>query len=719
MKTRATKPYEDGREHLAAELRHLDLLLGREVERAAQPAAPEGVEEEAATARPARAASTLRAEIERRRRASVEAGAYLPLAHLGHLFGLTHFEEQVVVLCLAAEVERRYERLFAYLEADASRRRPTVELALRLFCPTQEGRLAARRFFGAQAPLFRSRLVRFDDAVEAPLLARTLRLDPRVADFLLGGASLCEEAAGCARTAEPNVALEDLRWPASLKTTLLEAVVGHLRESPAGKVVLHFHGPRGTGRRELAAALCRELGVRLLVVDLCEAARLERPFEETVRPVCREALLLPAAILFENFDRAGGGGDEGSALRRSAARAAAEFSWLTFVSTEEAETDAGLFGEAAFLGVELAAPDARERAGLWPRLAASVGVDVEPGICWDEVAAKFALTPGQMREALAAARNRSRLSGATALTPADLLECCRAASNQKLAALARKLPRRNSWGDITLPPKALAQLREICAQVRHRRTVYGAWGFGEKLARGKGLCALFYGPAGTGKTMAVDIVANELGIDAYRIDLSTVVSKYVGETEKNLSQIFREAETSNAILFFDEADALFGKRTEVKDAHDRYANIEINYLLQRVEEFSGLVVLATNLRKNIDEAFFRRMQFAVDFAAPDETQRYEIWRQHFPASAPVDDDVDFGFLAQRLQLSGGHIRNVVVNAAFLAAERSEAIRMEHLIHAALREYEKIGRSFSESEFAPYGHMLRAAAGAHAPEPTYV
>ncbi|HEU4388915.1 MAG TPA: ATP-binding protein, partial [Blastocatellia bacterium] len=184
------------------------------------------------------------------------------------------------------------------------------------------------------------------------------------------------------------------------------------------------------------------------------------------------------------------------------------------------------------------------------------------------------------------------------------------------------------------------------------------------------------------------------------------VSKYIGETEKNLSKVFEEAETSNAILFFDEADALFGKRSEVKDAHDRYANIEINYLLQRVEDFDGLVILATNLRKNIDEAFFRRVHCAVEFPLPDESNRYRIWRQHVPASAPLDDDVDFGFLARRLNITGGNIKNVVINAAFLAAANSRVIHMEHFIRAAKREYEKIGRLCTEAEFAPYQMWLR-------------
>jgi SpoVK/Ycf46/Vps4 family AAA+-type ATPase len=313
-----------------------------------------------------------------------------------------------------------------------------------------------------------------------------------------------------------------------------------------------------------------------------------------------------------------------------------------------------------------------------------------------------------MNDALIAARNRALLRGGAGelITPEDLYAGCRAQSNQKLNSSARKLAPRHSWEDLILPQNELAQLAEICAQLKHQRKVYGDWGFGRKVSPSKGLCVFFYGPSGTGKTTAVEILAKELQLEVYKVDLSAVVSKYIGETEKNLSAIFREAETSNAILFFDEADALFGKRSEVKDAHDRYANIEINYLLQRMEEFEGLVILATNLRKNIDEAFFRRMHFAVEFPFPEEKYRYRIWKQHFPQAAPMADDIDFNFLANRLNVTGGNIKNIVVNAAFMAAENSGVINMKHLVRAASREYEKIGRLCTESEFAPYHALLR-------------
>ena len=257
----------------------------------------------------------------------------------------------------------------------------------------------------------------------------------------------------------------------------------------------------------------------------------------------------------------------------------------------------------------------------------------------------------------------------------------------------------------------MALLREICNHVKYRDRVYGDWGFGRKLALGKGLAVLFAGPSGTGKTMAAGIIAAELGLDLYKIDLSTVISKYIGETEKNLSRVFEEAETSNAILFFDEADALFGKRSEVRDSHDRYANVEVGYLLQRMEEYEGVAILATNLRKNMDDAFVRRLHFTVDFPFPDEEDRHRIWKGIWPQDTPLDATIDLDLLASRYEVAGGNIKNIAVAAAFLAADEGEVVRMSHVIQATLREYQKTGKLLvEEDEFAAEDRFVRRRRG---------
>ncbi len=278
------------------------------------------------------------------------------------------------------------------------------------------------------------------------------------------------------------------------------------------------------------------------------------------------------------------------------------------------------------------------------------------------------------------------------MTLEDIYAGCRAQLNP--VSFAMKLSPLYKWDDIVLLPDKKDQLREVCNYVKNYPTIYESWGF-DKHSRSRGLNVLFSGPSGTGKTMAAEIIAGELGLDMYKIDLSMVVSKYIGETEKNLNRIFKDAEDTNAVLFFDEADALFGKRSEVKDAHDRYANIEINYLLQKMEEHEGIVVLASNMQKNMDEAFIRRMNFIVEFPFPNDAYRLEIWKKIFPKMAPLGK-IDFESLS-KLQISGGNIKNITLTAAFLAAEDGGNVEMAHLVKAAKREYQKIGKVFGKEE----------------------
>lgn len=328
---------------------------------------------------------------------------------------------------------------------------------------------------------------------------------------------------------------------------------------------------------------------------------------------------------------------------------------------------------------------------------------IDPKLEVGFLATKFKFTRGQIQDAAATAEHLARWRDPenTRVTLKDLYEACRLHSNQKLSLLARKITPKYTWENIVLPPDRLEQLREICNHMKYRGRVYDEWGFDEKLSLGKGLSVLFAGPSGTSKTMAADIIAGELGLELYKIDLSTVVSKYIGETEKNLSRIFAEAETSNSILFFDEADALFGKRSEVRDSHDRYANIEIGYLLQRMEEYEGVVILATNFRKNMDEAFVRRLHFTVEFPFPNESDRRRIWEGIWPQDTPRDSGLDLEFLAQRFQVTGGNIRNIALSAAFLAADDGGIVHMGHLMRATQREYQKMGKVITDKEFREY------------------
>jgi SpoVK/Ycf46/Vps4 family AAA+-type ATPase len=297
------------------------------------------------------------------------------------------------------------------------------------------------------------------------------------------------------------------------------------------------------------------------------------------------------------------------------------------------------------------------------------------------------------------ARSLAEWRGGEPVTRDDLQAAARLQSQPRLSDVAQRIEARYRWDDIVLPEERVAQLREIALQVRYQHVVYEQWGFAPKASLGRGVSALFVGESGTGKTMAAEVIAAELGLDLYKIDLSGLVSKYIGETEKNLSRVFDEASGANAILFFDEADAVFGKRTEVRDSHDRYANIEVSYLLQKIEEYDGIVVLASNLRANLDEAFLRRLKAIIDFPFPEEADRRRIWELNLRSRAPLADDVDLEFAARQFRLAGGNIRNIALLGAFLAASEGGPIAMRHVVRAARREFQKLGRLVTQADFA--------------------
>jgi SpoVK/Ycf46/Vps4 family AAA+-type ATPase len=380
-----------------------------------------------------------------------------------------------------------------------------------------------------------------------------------------------------------------------------------------------------------------------------------------------------------------------------------EYGQLTFLAAELPWSLRGVFDQEIFCAVELAMPDVSLRQAAWEHALQCFPSGSERS--WaGELASQFRLTPGQIHDAAAwIVQRRAMASDEAEVTRAELYAACRHQSHHKLAELAVKIEPHYHWDDLVLPPDKLEQLRDLCSQVVHRHRVFGDWGFARKLAHGRGTSALFAGPSGTGKTMAAEVIAHELQLDLYKIDLSGVVNKYIGETEKNLAKIFHEAETSNAILFFDEADALFGKRTKVSDAQDRYANIETSYLLQRVEAYEGIVILATNLQENMDEAFTRRIKFIVDFPFPDVASRKLIWQTHFPRETPVSAELDYDWLAQQLQITGGNIKNIVLNAAFFAAADGGVIGMEHMLRGARREFEKIGKLWNDKDFLQSQH----------------
>lgn len=705
--------YANSIAHLKAELERLDLLLRRQVERLRRRQPPgeplpalyisdaeidalldqgDGRDDHAgqeAEQRLTAAHHVLSARIAAQIVASRARRVVLRLDLMMRRCGLTPLERDLLLVALAPEIAPRYRRLYAYLQDDATLRRPELEFALDLICDRPDDRFQARRIVAAEASLRRHRLLSLIS--EGP--AVHLKPEDGVLDYLVGFDHLDPRVASWARRVGPQRGqLDELQLPPAT-TERLSALAAS--GSPQGGIVLHLQGRYGSGRRAAAEALARSFAMPLLVADAAHIAALAASDARLpIALIAREALLHGAAVYWDGFD------DFLDDSRRATLSLLTQ-SWsdgVVILAGERNFEPRGL--QARLLRVAFPPPGARERLALWRRALA----DAAEGHHDSDLAALangFRLTGGEIRDAVVSARNAARWRGDETVTLADLQAACRLHSSQGLTALGQKIDTRYGWSDLVLPPDRLQQLREIADGIKYRSCVLDDWGFGQKLSLGKGMAALFTGSSGTGKTMAAEVIAGELGLDLYKIDLSAVVSKFIGETEKNLSRIFSEAETSNSILFFDEADALFGKRSEVRDSHDRYANIETAYLLQRLEAYDGLVILATNLRKNMDEAFVRRLQIVVEFPLPTEGDRRQMWSKIWPKSTPLGADIDFDGLA-RFELAGGSIKNIALAAAFLAAADDSVVTMTHLLRATQREFQKMGRILAPGELAVAG-----------------
>ncbi len=645
----------------------------------------------------------------------------LRLPRLCALFGLGELERDILLVCLLPELDARYRRLYGYLMDDASRSRPTVELALQILrrerAAPEAGApwlprdpLEGRAAFAAGAPLLANHLLQLtgDAAGDDPLPARSIRLDDRVAAFLLGGDSPDDRLAGVLARAEAGLGWDELIVSEQLLGALqtLASRWEDLRADPAAGLVLYFHGPDGVGRLGAARAICHAAGTPLLVADAAAALRAPCGFEQAVELAYREAQLRGAALYWAGCDLLL---EREQPVQRwdHLVAAAARFDGLTVLAGQVAWDPSGQTRDPRrpFIRLNFSLPDYRLRLRLWQRWLGAADTP-ERHVTIELLASSFQLTKGQILDAIETARGLAALRepGGQPPTAEELYEGCRRQSSKRLITMARLIrPRPGlSAGDLIVSEPSRRQLDELRARMRYRHQLYGELGFERRLSLGKGLIALFTGSSGTGKTMAAELLAHEQGVDLYKVDLSRVVSKWVGETEKNLGQVFAEAEDANAVLFFDEADALFGKRGEVKEAHDRWANMETNFLLQRIEEYSGVVILASNLRQNIDEAFLRRIHVVVEFLFPDEQCRRRIWEGLFPPGLAIDPEVDFGLLARQFSIAGGSIRNIAVDAAFRALAEAQGqaprLRLRHLALGTAREYQKLGRPITRGEF---------------------
>ncbi|MFD9567839.1 ATP-binding protein [Streptomyces sp. NPDC059994] len=581
------------------------------------------------------------------------------LVGLGDLLGLSPFERDTLLLCAAPEFDPGIADLYARAQGGPLAPHPTFALALSLFPDPAWDVLSPYR------GLRYWRLVDVDRAPGQPLVTSPLRADERIVNHLKGLDHLDVRLHALLTPLRSAPAVPGRRPPAARHAAVDEAL-GHwpdpVNGAADGLPVIQLLGADRESKRSVAQESAADSGLLLYGMPARLLPDSAEELDALARLWQREARLAPLALYLDADDAPGA--DEAPERSGQVARFLERSGGPRFVATREARADV----PAPTAAVEVAPPPALERAAAW-------GAVLPPADA-DRLAGQFTLDLSAIHEVATAAGG----------DPDQAWRGCLVRTRPRLGPLAQRLDSRVGWEDIVLPEEETALLRQIADQVAQRATVHDRWGFGERVSRGLGISALFTGPSGTGKTMAAEVLAGHLGLDLYRVDLSAAVSKYIGETEKNLRRLFDAAEPGGAVLFFDEADALFGKRSEVKDSHDRYANIEVSYLLQQMEAYRGLAILATNQRRALDTAFLRRLRFIVPFAFPGAGERREMWARAFPAGAPLEP-LDLDRLAG-LPLSGGMIRNIALNAAFAAAAAATAIAMPAVLAAVRAELRK-------------------------------
>jgi SpoVK/Ycf46/Vps4 family AAA+-type ATPase len=609
--------------------------------------------------------------------AAAEMPSPSALELLCKMFGLSSFERDLLLLCAGVELESSFAALCAKAQGDPTRSLPTLSLALAILPNPHWSALTP------SAPLRRWRLI--DVGSGSVLTLSPLRIDERILHYLAGVQHLDERLAGLIERLQPAREIAPSHAGLAERIAVLWSQASRQDELP----IVQLCGREPGDIRSLAIAACAGVGFNTGLIAAHSVPTGTSELDGFIRLWEREAILSHTALLLECRDLDSNDSARASAINRMIDGLRGP---LVISSAEPRRTPRR---EMLTFDVKNITPG--EQKDLWKKVLAEIPADLNGEV--EAFVSQFDLNTQKIYSARTVVLGQKLLSESQGDTTFDiaaaLWNACRVQARPRLSDLAQRLEPAATWNDLVLPDLQLRSLREIAVHVRRRVTVYETWGFAARGERGLGISALFSGVSGTGKTMAAEVLANELQLDLYRIDLSAVVSKYIGETEKNLRRVFDAAEEGGAILLFDEADALFGKRSEVKDSHDRYANIEVSYLLQRMEAYRGLAILTTNLKSALDTAFLRRIRFIVPFPFPDASQRTEIWRRIFPPQTPTKD-LDLGKLSQ-LNVAGGNIRNIAMNAAFLAADATESVSMKHLLRAAQSEYAKLEKSLTETE----------------------
>ncbi len=612
-----------------------------------------------------------------------------PLGRIRRVFDLLDMDVYIAAFLLAPELDQDVERLFAYAIDDFSKKRVDLGFVARVFgAGNKKTEDLVLTRLADQSPLRRFGIVAVSSVNDAiPNSLRTVRISDRMVDALRNHESIDESVRGICKIAAQPPALETLVFAPEIVAQVARGL-GLTEDLPLyGPARLLLAGQEGVGRAMLVEALVGARGRRAVRIDLAalvaEGGRLTDRFAAALR----EAALRDAVAIL----------DGGSAFKDDMPRTIADaisdacnalrVPIVFTLTTRPAWLAAAV---ADLVELEIPPPTFSQRQTMWRQ---ALPGDIASDEDLDIVAGRYAFVGAAIARAARRAAASARLRDPKKLhvTLEDLSDASRLTFSHRLGALAQRIPTGFRWDDLVLPPDTLEAVREVVRFARHRPFLLEQWGFAAKLPYGRGVSAILAGPPGTGKTMVAQLLANELGYDLYRIDLSQIVNKYIGETEKNLARVFEEAESSHAVLFFDEADSLFAKRTEVKSSNDRYANLEVNYLLQRMETYDGVTLLATNLEQGLDEAFKRRVRFSVQFELPEEAERKRLWISMFPPKVPLEANIDWDMIAKRFVMAGGYIKKAALRAALNAVSAQRAIGTTDIFEAARAEYREMGR----------------------------
>ncbi len=642
-------------------------------------------------------------QIEQKKNNSIKNNIPFSLELLIERFSLSQLEERIILASLAPEIDSSYEIIFAYLQDHIAKRRPSINFVLDLVCSSTHEKLFCKKYLSNSGKLHKFGIIKKISTDPSDNgLNETIILDQRIVTFLLGDMTFDSSMGAYCEFFTLDKKPMPRKYLDDIKQKIFQYILNKSTYKDK-KQLLCFCGPNGVGKKSLAHTISNNLNKPLLCIDIGAAFDIQDNLNEMISKISREAVLNNCFLYIHNFDLVLADPTKKIHFQNLINTLKNSTELISFGTTKNPPPEIFYHNNTSIIFLQPSTY--MEQKQIWKSfLQNKISDDIV-----EDLTSKYDLSHHQIESAYVVAQNLSwsNKQNSEEFLIKHLYDACKAQYQGKIGDLTTKISSTLSWDDLILPSSKKEQLLEIISHVKNKNKILSEWGFNDKITSNKGLNVLFHGQSGTGKTMAASVIAKELDLDLYKINLASILSKYIGETEKNLDKIFSELRTSNSILFFDEADSLFGKRTELKDSHDRYANIEVSYLLQKLEEHNEIVILATNFLKNMDDAFLRRMQFMIEFPFPNKSERLKIWKNTFPKTCPITlTDLDYYFLSENFDLSGGNIKNIALSAAFFASGESYPINMKHIILAIKREYEKIGKSFNKAEFGEYYSLIQ-------------